>query len=86
MGFLPDDFELLNVAPYVFVESGGSNFVAPFSNSSLGPFNAVNWSNGITSGNGKWLLVIDQQGAFSSTSIGTASLQFCGLCVGGNPS
>jgi len=79
MGLVLDNFTLSNFAPYTFVESGNS-FVSPFTTSSFSQFSAENWSDGVANSVGNWMILIDQIGAASSTSIGRVSSLFFGVC------
>jgi hypothetical protein len=79
MGQAEGNGNLENVAPYIFVESGGSSFSAPFSG--LGIYNAEAWdSSNAPYGEGEWNLRIDDTGPGESASVGTVTVRYCGVC------
>jgi subtilisin-like proprotein convertase family protein len=80
LGQNPLDPSLSNVAPYVFVETGGNEgFVAPYS--APGSYNAEEWDTaGIPYAAGDWTIFIEDAAAGDQTSIGHVVIRYCGVC------
>lgn len=80
LGKEPGDPRLGNVAPYVFVETGGKEgFTAPYS----GPdtYNADEWNkDGAPYAAGNWELLIEDLAANDPISIGSVTIRYCGVC------
>ena len=80
MGQVQGNGNLDNVAPYIFVQSGGSSFTSPFSAS--GVYNADTWeSGGAPYGAGAWNLFIRDNGPQDPVSVGSVTVRYCGVCT-----
>lgn len=78
MGALPDNGTLSNVAPYVFVESGGAEgFTYPYSAPET--VDALNWESGPFPA-GDWILFIEDAFDEDLNSIGEVKIKYCGEC------
>lgn len=78
MGKSQGDGTLSNVDKYSFVGSNGTSFTSPFSSASNSPYTAKIWTT--QAGSGTWNAFAKQQGAGSTSSIGSMYVEYCGVC------
>jgi subtilisin-like proprotein convertase family protein len=74
MGMVAGDASLSNVAPYIFVETGGLDFTAPYSSPSI--FSADKWGSG-NHERGDWNLQIFDNSEGDKFSIGDVTITYC---------
>jgi len=84
MGRVQGNARLSNVAPYMFVETGGlAGFSTPYS--SPGTYNVEEWGSSPHNA-GLWRLRIADALAGFPSSIGDVTIRYCGICRSAPPS
>ncbi len=74
MGVVPGNFHLTNVAPYTFVPTGGGEFTAPHTPSSV--LNANSWTDGPLAAQEYTLFVFDLNLLFDGGAIGSWTVNY----------